>query len=102
MDLVKVVPKNKDISTLLIATLLKSKSFKQHCLKYKNGTTVLHLSKKALPEYQILFPNDLKDISKLEVALKQIYSSIAKNINEIEYLLQLKETALPKLMLENS
>ena len=55
MDLVKVVPKN-GISKFLLAALLQDQRFKAHCLGYINGTTVLHLSKKALPDYQLYFP----------------------------------------------
>lgn len=50
MDLVKVLPKKDGVSKFLIAAILQDKKFKAHCLGYVNGTTVLHLSKKALPE----------------------------------------------------
>ena len=45
MDVVKVIPKN-NMPHFILATMLKSKEFKSHCLGYVNGTTVLHLSKK--------------------------------------------------------
>ena len=32
--------------------------FKGHCLGYVNGTTVLHLNKKALPEFEIRIPSE--------------------------------------------
>lgn len=52
MDLVKVIPKNSGISKFLLAALLKSSSFKQHCLGYVNGTTVLHIIS-SCPEYNL-------------------------------------------------
>ena len=58
MDLVKVTPKTNEISTFLLAAILKNKEFKTYCLRYKSGTTVLHLSKRALPEYRLTFPNN--------------------------------------------
>ena len=102
MDLVKVTPKTNEISTFLLAAILKNKEFKTHCLRYKSGTTVLHLSKRALPEYRLTFPNNLEDIKPLEKILSEIYKTTAKNIEESASLLKLRDTLLPKLMLENS
>ena len=102
MDLVKVAPKTNEISTFLLAAILKNKKFKTHCLRYKSGTTVLHLSKRALPEYRLIFPNNLEDIKPLEKMLSEIYKTTAKNIEETASLLKLRDALLPKLMLENS
>ncbi len=97
MDVVKVVPKN-NMPHFILATMLKSKEFKSHCLGYVNGTTVLHLSKKALPDYIINIPNDLGILSELEQTLKNIYTLISNNLNENIKLIQLRDTLLPKLM----
>ena len=56
MDLVKVLPKNNFPYRFLLAAMLKNKIFKGHCLGYVNGTTVLHLSKKALPNFEVKIP----------------------------------------------
>ncbi len=58
MDVVKVVSKNKFISNYILYLLLSYKSFKEHALGYVSGTTVLHLSKKALKEFQFRMPTD--------------------------------------------
>ena len=58
MDLVKVLPKNNFPYRFLLAAMLKNKIFKGHCLGYVNGTTVLHLNKKALPEFEIRIPSE--------------------------------------------
>ena len=58
MDLVKVLPKNNFPYKFLLAAMLKNKIFKGHCLGYVNGTTVLHLNKKALPEFEIRIPSE--------------------------------------------
>ena len=97
MDVVKVIPKNH-MPHFILATMLKSKNFKSHCLGYVNGTTVLHLSKKALPDYIIYIPKDLSLLSKLEEFLKNIYILISNNLNENIRLTQLRDTLLPKLM----
>ena len=98
MDLVKVVPKNKHISKFLIAAILQDKTFKAHCLGYVNGTTVLHLSKKALPEYQLYLPNDLSALKPLDELVTALYQQISANIEEITKLETLRDTLLPKLM----
>lgn len=97
MDVVKVLPQ-KGISKFLLAALLKDNRFKQHCLGYINGTTVLHLSKKALPEYTFVFPDNVNDVNKLTQILEYLYKRIALNIEENERLSQLRDTLLPKLM----
>ena len=98
MDLVKVVPKNKQISKFFIAAILQDKKFKAHCLGYVNGTTVLHLSKKALPEYQLYLPDDLSELKPLDELITALYQQISANIEEIVKLEALRDTILPKLM----
>lgn len=98
MDLVKVVPKNNHISKFFIAAILQDKKFKAHCLGYVNGTTVLHLSKKALPEYQLYLPDDLSALKPLDELITALYQQISANIEEITKLEALRDTILPKLM----
>lgn len=98
MDLVKVVPKPGCLSQFLVAALLQNRVFKAHCLGYVNGTTVLHLSKKALPEYKLLLPNDLSVLSPLDKAITALYLQISANIEENSRLELLRETLLPQLM----
>lgn len=97
MDVVKVMPQ-KGISKFLLAALLKDNRFKQHCLGYINGTTVLHLSKKALPEYTFAFPNSVDTVNELTQTLEYLYKKLALNIEENTRLAQLRDTLLPKLM----
>ena len=98
MDLVKVIPKNKIISKFLIAAILQDKNFKAHCHGYINGTTVLHLSKKALSDYQIYLPNDFSVLNPLDELIAVLYQQIANNINETIELQSLRDILLPKLM----
>ena len=97
MDLVKVMPKDDFPYNFLLAAMLKNKIFKGHCLGYVNGTTVLHLSKKALPEFEIKMP------SKAEAqAMNDTFASYYKRMAEVQQendkLIQLRDTLLPKLM----
>lgn len=98
MDLVKVVPKLPQMNNFLLASILSSKSFKNHALSYINGTTVLHLNKKAIPEYKIIIPNDLSLFEKMGEILSPIYQFMALNIEENLRLSKLRDILLPKLM----
>lgn len=96
MDLVKVLPK-EGISKFLLAALLQDKRFKAHCLGYVNGTTVLHLSRKALPEYSLLLPSS-SVLQELDKTITPMYLAIANNIKENIELTNLRDSLLPKLM----
>lgn len=98
MDLVKVVPKNKSLSKFIIAAILQDKRFKEHCLGYVNGTTVLHLSKRALPDYRFLFPSKISMLNEFSATVEAMYRSIALNIDANIWLCKVRDTLLPKLM----
>lgn len=97
MDVVKVLPK-EGVSRFLIAALLQDGRFKAHALGYVNGTTVLHLSKKALPEFELLLPPDLEELAPLANAVEAMYRKIADNIDESTHLANLRNTLLPRFM----
>ena len=97
MDLVKVIPKSIFPYKYLLAALLKNPHFKAHCLGYVNGTTVLHMSKKALPEYVVACPSN-QDAEKMDRAFKAYYHKMAEILQENETLATLRDTLLPKLM----
>lgn len=96
MDLSKVVSKQANINNFLLFCILKDIRFKNHILGYVNGTTVLHLSKKAIPEYKIALPT--KDLDKISKMLESLYMKISNNYSENEKLTTLRDTLLPKLM----
>ena len=98
MDLVKVLPKKNGVSKFLIAAILQDKRFKAHCLGYVNGTTVLHLSKKALPEYKLFLPSDFSTLKALDDIVTALYKQISSNISENTYLEKVRDSLLPKLM----
>ena len=98
MDLVKVIPTSKELSKFLIAAILQTQRFKNHCLSYVNGTTVLHLSKKALPEYELMLPADLTVLKPLDDAVDAMYRQMARNIDESVNLAKLRDGLLPRLM----
>ena len=97
MDLVKVLPKENFPYKFLLAAMLKNPYFKAHCLGYVNGTTVLHMSKKALPEYVFACPSN-EEAEKMDNAFKAYYQKMAEILQENETLASLRDTLLPKLM----
>ena len=97
MDLVKVLPSSSFPYRFLIAAMLKNKLFKGHCQGYVNGTTVLHLNKKALPEYKVMIPTDT-EAKKMNEILGGYYKRMSENLKENDMLEQLRDTILPKLM----
>ena len=97
MDLVKVLPKQTFPYKYLLAALLKNPHFKKHCMGYVNGTTVLHMSKKALPEYIVNLPS-IEEIQSMDNAFKAYYLKMAEILQENNNLSILRNTLLPKLM----
>ncbi len=98
MDVVKVLPKDPSISKFLIAAILQMQQFKEHCLGYVNGTTVLHLSKKALTEYSLMFPKEIDALKPLDDAVSAMYQQMALNIDENVLLTNIRDIILPRLM----
>lgn len=98
MDVVKVLPSNSQVSKFLIAALLQTQQFKSHCLGYVNGTTVLHMSKKALPDYSLMMPKDFSILKPLDDTVSVMYQKMASIIDENVHLTMLRDSILPRLM----
>ncbi|WP_296685414.1 restriction endonuclease subunit S [Flavobacterium sp.] len=98
MDLVKIISLHKDISSSFLYYLMKDKAFKGHCVGYSNGTTVLHLSKRAIPEYQLLLPTDFNLIKKFSEIANSTTTKISLNKITIKSLTQTRDELLPRLM----
>lgn len=98
MDLVKVESKDPYINSEFLYFLMAEKRFKSHCKGYSNGTTVLHLSKNAIPEYLFPLPISRDFIVLFGNYAKTVYAKIVKNISEIQNVTNLRDTLLPKLM----
>ena len=98
MDLTKVISKKDGVTNGLLYCILSTSRFKEHALGYVNGTTVLHMSKKAVPEYICAFPNDINQIKDLCITLDSIYKRMAVTHEENSRLSTLRDTLLPRLM----
>ncbi|OBS38866.1 hypothetical protein A9K79_14245 [Pseudomonas syringae pv. syringae] len=97
MDLVKVVSKYEWLSNEFLYRMMRTREFKQHCLGYSNGSTVLHLNKQAIPSYEVLLPPEQKVIDYTKIA-KNILNKKFENIAQFRTLESLRDTLLPKLI----
>ena len=97
MDLVKLIPITDIVNNYMLYAIVNSKDFKNFALRYKSGTTVLHLNKNCFKEYMIKLPNynTIKDLSKV---FEVNYKKISQIVDENRKLEQLRDTLLPKLM----
>ena len=97
MDLVKVASKFDWLSNEFLYRMMRTREFKEHCLGYSNGSTVLHLSKQAIPSYEFFLPPKEK-IQFFTANVKAMLGKKFKNIEQIQTLEKLRDTLLPKLM----
>ncbi|ACT47138.1 restriction endonuclease subunit S [Methylotenera mobilis] len=97
MDLVKVTSKFDWLSNEFLYRMMRTREFKEHCLGYSNGSTVLHLSKQAIPTYEFFLPPKEK-IQSFTTIAKDMLGKKFKNIEQIQILEKLRDTLLPKLM----
>ena len=98
MDLVKVESRHLAISKGLLYYIFADPRFKEHALGYVNGTTVLHLSKRAIQEYKIALPENMNTLYQYSSILDLYIKMQAENINESRRLAELRDTLLPRLM----
>lgn len=74
-----------------------SHEFLSHALAHTSGTTVLHLAKEAIPNFEMLLPDRV--VSKaFETIVGPMREKIFQLETESETLAQLRDTLLPKLM----
>ncbi len=97
MDLMKVESTTEWLSKEFLYYLFKTPDFKFHCLGCSNGTTVLHMSRNAIPSYELKIPNKEKVIAFTK-RVRPIIEKKFTNISQIRTLEKLRDTLLPKLM----
>jgi len=98
MDLVKVKSKVEHIDNAFLYYVMKDRRFKGHCIGYSNGTTVLHLSKKAIPDYTIALPENLELAKEFSDMAYSMTRKISNNIKQTQALSKTRDTLLPTLM----
>lgn len=96
LDVAIIRPKGQLQRAGLLA-LLSQDDFRDHCLGHANGTTVLHLSKEALPSYQISLP----DAAATKVLVQRVQALTAQQdqtLRDLYSLSELRTFLLPRLL----
>ena len=97
LDLGIIRPLESTVSVWFLYCLFRERHFQSHIYGYADGTTVLHLSRDGVPNYQFALPPE---------AIRHLFDSIAEplfakiesNENESRTLAQTRDTLLPKLL----
>ena len=100
MDLVKVESIDKNISNKLLYVLIKSSGFKNIAMQHKNGTTVLHLEKDALLNYNLILPKDINTLKELEDKINPIIDLISNNTIQARKLNSLMDSLISLVSME--
>ena len=96
LDVVVVRPTDDELKYYLYG-VAKTDHFQQHTKAHSTGTTVLHLSKNAVPEYKFtLASNDL--VKAYRKHAQPIFSDVNENIEQNNMLSAYRDTLLPKLL----
>lgn len=96
LDVSVVRPQDENLKPYFYG-LAKTDKFQSHTKSYTSGTTVLHLAKDAVPNYEFAMPpKELVD-TYAEKA-NPLFAKIDKNIQESRTLEHLRDTLLPKLL----
>jgi len=94
---VGVVRPNKPNLRHFLYQLARTKFFEDWMLSHTSGTTVLHLSKNAFPNFECALPDE-ELISEFDRTVSPLFLRTVENIRESRALTQLRDTLLPKLI----
>jgi type I restriction enzyme, S subunit len=96
LDVAVIRPADDQLKYYLYG-IAKTVHFQNHTKAHSTGTTVLHLSKTAVPEYKFTQASD--ELIKIYRKLTQpIFSDINENIEQNNTLSAYRDTLLPKLL----
>lgn len=96
LDVAVVRPENPALKYFLYG-LAKTEIFQQHTNAHSTGTTVLHLSKNAVPDYLFSLPQGAL-IEAYEKIATPLFSLINESISENKTLLKVRDVLLPRLL----
>jgi len=96
MDL-SIVKPIKLINRPFLFYLLNTRLFHGYADGYANGTTVIHLSRKAIPEFSFVVPDE-NILLKFKNIINDFFDKIRVNQIEIAFLKKTRNLLLPKLM----
>ena len=97
MIVLPVRPVAAALSVPFLYCLFRTDQFADHTYAHSTGTTVLHLSKEAVPSYQFVLPPE-ELCEKFAHASLLIFERIDAGERESRTLAALRDTLLPKLL----
>ena len=96
LDVAVVRPKLNGMKFFLYG-LAQTERFQSHTYAHSTGTTVLHLSKDAVPDFRFSDPG-IPLIEKYAGIAQEIFQKIDNNVSEDILLTNLRDSLLPKLL----
>jgi type I restriction enzyme, S subunit len=97
LDTLIVRPSNKEVTLAYLYFLARSDDFTAHTYSYTTGTTVLHLSRDAVPSFRFARP-PARLIESFDCVARPVLERIQSTERESETLAGLRDTLLPKLI----
>jgi type I restriction enzyme S subunit len=97
LDMAIVRPKGESETREYLAHSLSTERFIDHAYGYTNGTTVLHLSSQALPDYPHLVP-PISLVGKFTAIVSPLHGKVGECGLESNTLSKTRDTLLPKLL----
>ena len=96
LDVAAVRPFNDSLKYYLYG-VARTEQFQKHTSSHSTGTTVLHLSKNAVPDYKFILANE-ELVNIYSKHASSIFSKVNTTIEENNFLSELRDTLLPKLI----
>ncbi len=97
LDVLIVRPTTEAVSVPFLYCLFRSDDFAEHTYAHSTGTTVLHLSKDAVPSYQFARP-PVPLVQMFTSTAEAIFKRIDEAAHESRTLAALRDALLPKLI----
>jgi len=97
LDLAIVRPQTDCVSRLFLYHLLISEPFQQHAYAYSNGSTVLHLSKDAIPSFAFEPPSPER-LAEFDSLADPLFAQAVALGGAAETLEAIREALLPRLV----
>lgn len=94
---IAIVRSKGQIPQLTLCSLLAQQEFRDHCLGFVNGTTVLHMSKAALETYTIPVLDD-GQIASLTNRVEALAAQQDRTLIELHHLQEMRDFLLPRLV----
>jgi type I restriction enzyme, S subunit len=97
LDVAVVRPSDGRLTNEVLYGTLRWGDFHSHACGYANGTTVLHLDKRAIDEYRVVVPPIDRVESYTRVA-RDVFSRVEFSLRQANTLEAIRDTLLPKLV----